>query len=614
MAILLSLPLLLAGHLTQSDAAAPAAVPDRPTLEARFLERMNGVRLVGRFTEDSAPADAAPQEESYTSRKVEHLGGDRWRFTAEIAFGTRSVPVALELDVLWAGDTPVISLTDFQVPMLGKYTARVLIYGESYAGTWSGAGHGGHLFGSLEPLAPAAPAPPAEGGDAGDGGDGGAEDGQDDHGSDPGGAASAESQSWPSFRGPQASGVQDGHATPAAWDVAKKENVRWSTEIPGLAHSSPIVWGERVFVTTAERDGEAELKVGLYGDIAPVADEGVHRFRVYCLERGSGKVLWSETAHEGVPKVKRHTKGSHAASTPATDGERVVAFFGSEGLYAYDLEGKLLWSKDLGLLDSGYYVVPAAQWGFASSPVIHDGLVVVQCDVQKDSFLAALKAETGEEVWRTRRSEVPTWSTPTIDVREGRRQVIVNGYKHIGGYDLASGAELWKLVGGGDIPVPTPVVSSGLVFITNAHGQMAPIYAIDAMAEGQVGTGEDDPFMLWFQPRRGNYMQTPLVYSDLLYCCSDAGVLACFDPASGEERYRQRLGSGNTGFTASGVAADGKLYFTSEEGEVHVVKAGPEFEVLATNELGETCMATPAVAAGTLIFRTRHRLTAIGLP
>ena len=610
------LALLLAVLPSAQDAAPapePAAPPDRATLEARFRERMDGVRLVGRFTDSAAPPGEAPAEESYTIRKVELLPDGRWRFTAEIAFGTRSVPVALDLDVLWAGDTPVITLTDFVVPMLGTYTARVLIHGDAYAGTWGGAGHGGHLFGRIVPLEEDAAAGAAAGeqGAAEAKGTGGEESGGDEAG---GGVPEDDGQSWPSFRGPSASGVQEGFATPTRWDVATGENVRWRTPIPGLAHSSPVVWGERIYLTTAVGEGEAELTVGLYGDIAPVEDEGVQRFQVLCVDARDGRVLWTRTAHEGVPRVKRHTKGSHAASTPATDGRHVAAFFGSEGLYLYDAAGELLWKKDLGLLDSGYYLVPAAQWGFASSPVIHGERVLVQCDVQGGGFLAAFDLRTGEELWRVARDEVPTWSTPTVHVSEERSQVIANGYKHIGGYDLATGAELWKLVGGGDIPVPTPVVASGLVIITNAHGPMAPIYALDAMAEGEVGTGEDDPWMLWFQPRRGNYMQTPLVYRDLLYCCADQGVLSCFDPTSGEQHYRERLGGGTTGFTASGVAADGKLYFTSEEGEVHVLAAGPTFTELAVNELGETCMASPAISRGTLFFRGRHHLTAVGLP
>jgi outer membrane protein assembly factor BamB len=274
---------------------------------------------------------------------------------------------------------------------------------------------------------------------------------------------------WPSFRGAGGAGVADGGPTVTTWNVETGEHVRWKTPIPGLAHSSPVIAGDRLFVTTAVREGDsAELTVGLYGDIRPVDDEGMHAFKVYCLDRATGAIRWERTAIEAVPKIKRHPKGSHAASSPATDGRFVVAFFGSEGLYCYDVDGDLKWSKDLGVLDSGFYMVPDAQWGFASSPIIHGDMVILQCDVQKDSFLAALKLETGEELWRTPRDEVPTWATPTVDVRPDRKQVICNGWKHIGGYDLETGEALWSLRGGGDIPVPRPVVAHDLVYITPA--------------------------------------------------------------------------------------------------------------------------------------------------
>jgi outer membrane protein assembly factor BamB len=257
-------------------------------------------------------------------------------------------------------------------------------------------------------------------------------------------------------------------------------------------------------------------------------------------------------------------------------------------------------------------MVPDAQWGFSSSPVLYEDRVLVQCDVQGQSFLVALDANSGEEVWRTDRDEVPTWSTPTVDVREGRSQVICNGFKHIGGYDLKTGAELWKLVGGGDIPVPTPIVSHDLIFVTNSHGRMTPIYAIDAMAEGTLTFEEEvSEEIVWSSRRGGNYMPTPVAYGEEIYFCNDRGILTCRDIAGGDEHYRERLGGGGTGFTASGVAADGKVYFADEIGEVYVIAAGMDFEVLAVNELGEECMASPAISEGVLYYRCRQRIVAI---
>lgn len=421
---------------------------------------------------------------------------------------------------------------------------------------------------------------------------------------------------WPQFRGPFASGLADGAPTVAEFDLEAKKNVRWRVAVPGLAHSSPIVWGERIYLTTAIRkDGEGELKVGLYGDIVPVADEGEHQFQVLCLDARDGKVLWTRTVFEGEPKFPRHPKGSFAASTPATDGKYVVSFFGTEGLYVHDSEGKLVWKKELGDLDAGFYVMPEASWGFSASPVIHAGVVYVQCDVQKGSFVAAFQLADGKELWRTSRDEVPTFGPPTIALTKERQQLICNGYKRIAGYDLATGKELWWTANGGDIPVPAPVVGEGLVFITNAHGRMAPMAAIDLGASGNFELEPKDGSPLrWLDKRRGSYMQTPLVVGEFLYGCKDNGVLTCFEAATGEVVYEERLGTGLSGFTASPVAADGKLYFTSEEGLVYTVQEGFEFAILGQSNLGEECMASPAVSKGTLYFRSRGHLTAVGAP
>ena len=292
---------------------------------------------------------------------------------------------------------------------------------------------------------------------------------------------------WPSFRGPNAAGVADGFPLTAEWSVPGSRNVRWKTPIPGLGHSSPVVWDGRLFVSTSISGAEnPELKVGLYGDIGSVNDTSVHRWVVYALDAASGKVLWEKTVHTGVPKIKRHPKATHANSTLATDGRRLVAFFGSEGLYCFDLDGTLLWKKDLGVLDSSFFMVPEAQWEFASSPVIYQDRVLVQCDVLKGSFIAAFSVKDGRELWRTDRQDVPTWGTPTVHVVGGRAQMIVNGYKHAGAYDLETGKEIWRHQGGGDIPVPTPVVGHGLVFLTSAHGPMAPIYAIRLDSTGDI--------------------------------------------------------------------------------------------------------------------------------
>ena len=398
--------------------------------------------------------------------------------------------------------------------------------------------------------------------------------------------------------------------------MASGTNIRWKTPIPGLAHSSPIVWGDRVIVTTAVRNrGASNIKVGLYGSPNSQPDEGAHKFQTWCLDRDSGAVEWVRTAVEIEPDTRRHPKGSFAASTPATDGRFIAAFFGSEGLFVYDMSGELQWSRDFGVLDAGWYVAPDAQFGYASSPVIHGGLLFLQCDVQKDPFLCALVLETGEELWRVERDEVPTWSSPTVDVEHGRARLIVNGYRHMGAYDLRTGAELWSMSGGGDVPVPTPIVALERIFITNGHGRWNPIYCVDVRAEGAIKDGFDadgEPHVVWSQRRQGTYMQTPIVVGDLLFAANDAGVVSCIDARSGERLNRRRLGDGGDGFTASPICAGDKLYYSSESGDIHVITADVEMTPVALNPLGEITMATPAAVDGELYFRTQNHVIAVG--
>ncbi|HYK88591.1 MAG TPA: PQQ-binding-like beta-propeller repeat protein [Acidobacteriota bacterium] len=420
---------------------------------------------------------------------------------------------------------------------------------------------------------------------------------------------------WPSFRGSNATGIAEGYSLPAVWDAASSKNIKWKTPIQGLGLSSPIVWGNRIFLSAAIGGAQnAGLKTGLYGDIRSVQDDSTHRWLVYCLDRQSGRIVWEKEVYTGIPKVKRHPKSTHANSTLATDGRHVVVFFGSEGLYCLDMDGKVLWKRDLGVLDSAFFVAPEAQWEFGSSPIIYQNIVLIQCDVLKGSFVAALDVRDGKEIWRTARNDVPTWGTPTIYADGTNAQVIINGYKHIGSYDVRTGKEMWWLQGGGDIPVPTPVVSRGMAFITNAHGKTAPIYGIRLSAAGDISLKEGETsnqFVAWSAPRDGSYMATPLVYGDYLYNCRWNGVLGCYEADSGKRVYQERLGSGTSAFTASPVAGDGKIYFSSEEGDIYVIKAGPTFEVLARNSMGEVCMASPAISEGTIYFRTQSQLVAV---
>jgi outer membrane protein assembly factor BamB len=431
----------------------------------------------------------------------------------------------------------------------------------------------------------------------------------------PASSADPATSSWPGFRGPGARGVAESSTAPTKWNVAKGENVLWTASVPGLAHSSPVVWGDSVFLTTAVRaGGEAPLKVGLYGDIESADDDVSQRFVLLRVDKTTGKVVWERTIVEGKPKQRRHPKSTHANSTPATDGKRIVVLLGSEGLYCYDFDGKLAWKKDLGVLQASFFRVPDAQWGFGSSPAIDDGVVYVQADVLPTGFLAAFSLGDGRELWRTPREDVPTWSTPTIHDLGDRKIVLVNGWKHAGAYDARTGKEVWRLTGQGDIPVPTPFVVDGFVFLSQAHGPGSPVYVVRADAKGDVslaGEARSNAQVVWSLERGGSYIPTPIVYDGILYVGRDNGVFTAFRAKTGEQLYQQRLGGGSSGFSASLVAADGKVYVTSEEGDVYVVKAGEKYELLATNPLGEVAMATPAIADGTIFFRTRSRVAAI---
>ena len=421
---------------------------------------------------------------------------------------------------------------------------------------------------------------------------------------------------WPSFRGEHASGVADGQNLPDDWNGEAGLNIRWKTPIPGLAHSSPVVWGERLFVTSAVSSRrDAGFRHGLYGDGDASDDRSVHRWQLYCLDKTTGEILWERTAHEAVPRDKRHIKATYANSSPATDGRHVVAFFGSEGLFAYDVDGNFLWKKDLGRLDLGAYDAPSYEWGSASSPIIHRDRVIVQCDTQGESFLLAADIATGETLWKVARNELPSWGTPTIYPDAERPELITNASNFIRGYDPLTGKELWRLGGSSKITAPTPIFDGDLFIVASGRAPERPIFAIRAGASGDITLEKPETsnrFVAWHKLRRGSYMPTPIIYRGRLYVISNSGILDCYDFETGEEIYRQRIAHGGGGFSASPVAADGRIYLPSEDGDIFVVRAGPEFELIATNPMGELLMATPALSDGTLYVRAQRHLFAVG--
>jgi FOG: WD40-like repeat len=419
---------------------------------------------------------------------------------------------------------------------------------------------------------------------------------------------------WPQFRGPAASGVGDGAKPPVHWDATKNTNIAWTTEIPGLSVSSPVVWGDRIFVTTAlSSDSKQSLRIGLFGDTDPVIDNSPHQWKVLALDKKSGKILWVETAHQGVPKTKRHPKSSQASPSPATDGKVVVAYFGSEGLFAYSVDGKLLWKKDLGLQNAGWFFDPDSEWGAASSPVIHKNTVIVQCDRQKDSFIAAYDLKDGKQLWRTPRAEIPGWGTPTLVQAKDHVEVVTNGTKAIRGYDADTGKELWTLGPNSEVTCTTPVSAHGLIFVTAGYPPVQPIYAIKVGSSGDLtlkdGKTKSDA-IAWSQQRGGVYLPSPLAYGDHLYTVNNNGILTVYDAKTGNRIYQQRVGEGGS-FTASPIAAAGKLYITSEDGDVYVIKAGPQYELIAKNPFGEPILATPALAGDLLLVRGAKHLFAV---
>lgn len=422
---------------------------------------------------------------------------------------------------------------------------------------------------------------------------------------------------WPAFRGAGASGVADGHPLPVRWNAdataGPLSGVAWRTPIPGLSHSSPIVWGDRLWVATAIREaGEAPLRLGLYGDGDAADDRGVQRWGIHCLDLATGRPLWERIVKTGTPRAERHVKATHANTTLATDGQYLVAFFGSEGVYCHTLDGTLRWHRDLGIVNVSKYGIG---WGYGSSPALYRDRIFLQCDAPDDPYLVALRLDDGRELWRVKRKDVceRSWATPFVHHEGDRAQVVTNGWPYTVSYDVETGRELWRLRSGGDNPIPTPFSAGGLIYVANGHGGRSPVFAVRPSAAGDISlqdTESSNAHVVWSDHQAGAYLQTPVVYRGLLYSGTNNGVLKCYDARTGARHYQARLG-GTAAFSASPVAGDGKIYCTSEEGDVFVVRAGPSFELLAHNQLGESCLATAAIAGGRVFFRTRRHVIAV---
>ncbi|MGH9880518.1 MAG: PQQ-binding-like beta-propeller repeat protein [Pyrinomonadaceae bacterium] len=415
---------------------------------------------------------------------------------------------------------------------------------------------------------------------------------------------------WPQWRGPAGQGVSSEKNLPSEWSPSR--NIKWKTPIAGRGHSSPIVWGKKIFLTTA-LDGEAVpgRKAGVTHKLADGTDfvhpdavgaDLKHTFKVVCLDRETGKILWERVSYEGEVYDSRHKKASFASATPATDGKYVFAFFGSEGLYAYDYNGKLMWKQTFGKIGT-------ASVGYGVSPILYENLVIMLCDDSGgNSFIAAFDKKTGKEAWRVPRKVDITWSTPVLVQASNRMELITGAAEAIIAYDPATGKELWRHKGLESNAVPSPVVSKDLVVLTSGYPTKVAL-ALRAGGSGDVtGTSQ----LVWTYNKGTAYVPSPILYGEYLYLMTGNGMISCLEAKTGEVQYEGARVPKSTTFMASPVAFEGKILLTSEDGETFIVKAGPQHEVLGTNSVGEPVYASPAIADGKIFIRGEKNLYAIG--
>lgn len=409
---------------------------------------------------------------------------------------------------------------------------------------------------------------------------------------------------WPQFRGSQSLGTGESDRLPVRW--SETENVRWKQPIAGRGWSSPITWGDRIYLTTVVNLGKSEpAQRGLYfGGERPKPPESVHQWRVLCLDLNTGKTLWDELAYEGQPQSSLHIKNTFASETPATDGKRLYAYFGNHGIYCYDLDGKPLWSKRFEPKKT------RGDWGTASSPIVFQDRVFIVNDNEEASYIVALDAKNGEELWRQSRDEASNWATPFIWHSGQRTELVTSGNKRIRSYDL-DGNLIWELGGMSSVAIPTPFAANGMLYLASGYvmDKNRPILAVKPGASGDISpkpgetTGE---YIAWSQGQAGPYNPTPVLYKDYLYVLLDRGILACYNALTGKEEYgKTRIPDGKA-FTTSPWAYRDKIFCLNEFGKTFVIQPGPEFKVLYTNDLPEDtmCMATPAIVGGKLLIRT----------
>jgi outer membrane protein assembly factor BamB len=423
------------------------------------------------------------------------------------------------------------------------------------------------------------------------------------------------SDRWPQFRGPGSLGVadpKDEASLPDKWSTT--ENVVWKAEVPGTGWSSPVVWGDKVFLTSVVSAGAEEpVKKGLYFGGERGKPKNEHRWLAYCLDFKSGKVLWEREVFKVVPEFTRHLKNSFASETPTTDGQRVYFMFGNVGVFCFDLAGKLVWQHKLEAKPTRY------GWGTAASPVLYKDRLFVLNDNEAASSLLAFDKLTGKELWRVERPKETNWATPYIWENGQRVELIVPATKRVVAYDL-NGKELWSFSGMSSIAIPTPFTKFGLLYVASGYvgDQHRPVYAIKPGASGDISLKEGETsnqYIAWYQRQASPYNPSPLVYGDVYYTLLDRGFFTAHDARTGKEIYgKQRIDAEVPvgAFTASPWAYNGKIFCLSEDGDTYVIQAGPEFKVIGKNPLDELCMATPALVKDGLLIRTASKLYRIG--
>ena len=423
-------------------------------------------------------------------------------------------------------------------------------------------------------------------------------------------AFAATGPNWPQWRGPESRGISTEKNLPSEWSSTK--NIKWKTAVPGRGHSSPIVWGNRVFLTT---DIEGEVIPGVtppvrkedYGEAGKHPDgvgaDRKHTLKVLCYDRNTGKLLWERTAYEGAVFDYRHRKNTYASGTPATDGKYVFAYFSSEGLYAYDFDGKLVWKADLGKLGT-------ASVGSGTSPTLYGNYVIVQCDEDlqkgKGSYIAAFDKKTGKQVWRTAREVNVTWSVPLVVQARTRAELITSAAEAIISYDPQTGKELWRTKGLDSNAVPSPITNGEIVVVVSGF----PTKITKAIKLGSNGEIKDSD-LAWTYNKGTAYVPSPILYENYVYLMTDRGILTCLDAKTGEVKYEGGRIPIPATFTASPVAFDGKILLTSEDGDTYVIKAGPKHEVVAANSVDEPVYASPAISSGMIFIRGEKNLYCI---